>query len=37
MELELHEGIFFENSKMTFESFYKISIKNLDVKNYEIY
>jgi hypothetical protein len=32
MELELHEGIFFENSKMTFESFYKIAIKNLDVK-----
>jgi hypothetical protein len=37
MELELYVAHFLKNSKMAFESFKKIGIKNLDVHNHEIY
>jgi hypothetical protein len=37
MELELHDGRFFKNSKTTFKCFKNFEIKNLDVDNVRIY
>jgi hypothetical protein len=37
MAPELHGCGFLKNSKITFESFRKFGMKNLDVGNYEIY